>query len=117
MRMFCDIKMTDCMYPVQLLHSAVNVSPVFPLYRPPASHVCVAISNGRVSEQWPLWLRINGRTLAYYLSCILVKCDYIKLATLSVSTLVGSDLSRKDEEASRLFTTRYIDFEKSCHLR
>lgn len=48
------------------------------------------------SQSSGLWLRINVRTLAYHLGCIVVKCHYIKVAALTVSTLVGSDPSRRD---------------------
>lgn len=105
-RMFCNIKMTDCILYNCCIALWMFLSPVFPLYCPLASHVCVAISDVRFSEQWSLWLRINRWTLAYHLSCIIVKCDYIKLTTLTFSTFVGSDLSRRDGEVSGLFTTR-----------
>lgn len=103
-RMFWDIKMTDS--PVPLLHSRECFS-LLSSHVLPSSLSCVCShSSVRLSEQWPLWLKINGRTLAYHLGLIVVKCDHIKVVTLVVSTFVGSDPSRRHGVVSKPFTTQ-----------
>lgn len=111
---YSDSKITA---PMQMLLDTVNVSPCFPLYCPLASHVCVASASVRLSEQWPLWFRINAQTSDFCLGPIIVKYACINPITLIVSTLVGSDPSRQDGKFSVHSPPGYVDLKKSCHRR
>lgn len=112
--MFWDVKMTD--FPVSLLHSRECFSLLSSHVLPSSLSCMCSHSSVRLSEQWPLWLKINGRTLAYHLGLIVVKCDHIKV-TLIASTFVGSDHQEGMGRFPGHSPPSYGDLEKSCHLR